>query len=61
VSFSFGRRPYADSRALLTEGRRMHNSGRGGVSSSWASIVPGMVCSARDGGTVEGMAAQGWK
>jgi hypothetical protein len=25
------------------EGRRMHNSGRGGVSSSWASTAPWMV------------------
>jgi hypothetical protein len=54
----FGRRPYADSRARLTEGRRMHNSGRGSVSSSRASTVPGMVLqclgwwhSGGDGGT----------
>jgi hypothetical protein len=43
VSFSFGRRSYADSRARLTEDRRMHSSRRGGVSSSRASTVPGMV------------------
>jgi hypothetical protein len=38
-----GCRPYADSRARLTEGRRMHNSRHGGVSSSRASTAPGMV------------------
>jgi hypothetical protein len=59
-----GRRRYANSRARLTEGRRMHSSGRGSVSSSRASTAPGMVleclgwrCSARDGGTAAGMAA----
>jgi hypothetical protein len=59
-----GRRPYVDLRARLTEGRRMHNSGRGSVSSSRASTAPGMVlqclgwcCSVRDGGTAAGMAA----
>jgi hypothetical protein len=42
-SFPFGRRPYDDSRAQLTEGRRMHNSGCGDVSSSRAPTASGMV------------------
>jgi hypothetical protein len=37
----------------------MHNSGLGGVSSSRASKASGWCCSARDGGTAVGMAAQG--
>jgi hypothetical protein len=42
-SFSFGCHPYADSRARLTEDRRMHSSGCGGVPSPRASVVSGMV------------------
>jgi hypothetical protein len=42
-SFPFGRRPYADSRAQLTEGRRMHNNVCGDVSPSRASTAPGML------------------
>jgi hypothetical protein len=42
-SFLFGRRPYVDSRVHLTEGRRMHSSGRGDVLSSRAPTAPGMV------------------
>jgi hypothetical protein len=42
-SFPFGRRPYAGSRVRLTEGWRMHNSGRGNISSSWAPTAPEMV------------------
>jgi hypothetical protein len=41
--FPFGRCPYADSRAQLREDRRMHNSGRGDVSSSQAPTAPRMV------------------
>jgi hypothetical protein len=48
------------------EDRRMHYSGRGGVSSSRASTVLemalqclGWCCSDWDGGIVAGMAAQG--
>jgi hypothetical protein len=39
----FGRRPYAGSRVQLTEGRRMHISGRGDVLSSRVPTAPGMV------------------
>jgi hypothetical protein len=42
-SFSFGFHPYADSRARLTEDRRMHSSECGSVPSPRASIVPGMA------------------
>jgi hypothetical protein len=42
-SFSFGLRPYACSRVGLTEGRRMYNSGCGGVPLSRASTVSGMT------------------
>jgi hypothetical protein len=41
-SFSFGRRPYVGSRVRLTECWRMHNGGRGDVSSSWAPTAQGM-------------------
>jgi hypothetical protein len=39
----FGRRPYADLRVQLTEGRRMHNYGCGDVLSSRAPTASGMV------------------
>jgi hypothetical protein len=42
-SFPFGHRPYAGPRVQLTEGRRVHNSGRGDVLSSWVPTAPGMV------------------
>jgi hypothetical protein len=32
--FPFGRRPYVDSGAQLTGGRKAHNNRRGGISSS---------------------------
>jgi hypothetical protein len=40
---SFGRRPYADSRAWLTEDRRLHNSGCDDVLSTWVPTVLGMT------------------
>jgi hypothetical protein len=39
----FGHHPCVSSRVGLTKGWRMHNGGRGGVSSSWAPTVPGMM------------------
>jgi hypothetical protein len=39
----FGRRPYVDSRAQLTEGQRMHSGRCGGVLSSRAPTAPRMV------------------
>jgi hypothetical protein len=42
-NFPFGRRPYADSRVQLTEGRKVHSSGRGDVFSSRVPTTPGMV------------------
>jgi hypothetical protein len=41
--FSFGRRPYADSRVRLTGGRKVHSSRRGSVLSSWAPTGLGMA------------------
>jgi hypothetical protein len=38
-----GRRPYADSRARLTEDRRSHSGGRGDVPSTWVPTVLGMT------------------
>jgi hypothetical protein len=43
----FGRCPYADSRARLTEDRRPHNSGRGDVLSTWVPTVLGMTLQRR--------------
>jgi hypothetical protein len=42
-SFIFGHCPYVSSRAGLTEGWRMHNSGCGSFSSSRAPTVSGMT------------------
>jgi hypothetical protein len=39
----FGRRPYADSRARLTEDWRPHSSGRGDVPSTWVPTVWGVA------------------
>jgi hypothetical protein len=39
----FGRRPYAGSRARLTEDRRPHNGRRGDVPSTWVPTVLGMT------------------
>jgi hypothetical protein len=50
-NFSFGCRPYADSRVRLTEGHKVHSSGRGGVLSSGLPQRRGWCCSARDGST----------
>jgi hypothetical protein len=54
----FGRRPYADLRVQLTEGSKVHNSGRGDVLSSWVLTAagrvlqcPGWLHSGRDGCT----------
>jgi hypothetical protein len=41
--FSFDRCPYANSRAWLTEGRRLYNGGRGDVLSIWVATVLGMA------------------
>jgi hypothetical protein len=38
----FGRRPYANSRAWLTEARGLYSGGRGDVSSIWVPTVLGM-------------------
>jgi hypothetical protein len=42
-SFLFGRRPYIDSRVMLTEGGKSHSNGRGDVPLSCDPIVPGMA------------------
>jgi hypothetical protein len=61
--FLFDRRPYASSRGWLMEDRRPHSGGRGDVLSTWVPTrFPqcwGWPCSAWDGDTVVGMAAQG--
>jgi hypothetical protein len=63
-NFLFGRRPYADSRVQLTEGRKVHSSGRGDVLSSRVPTAPGRVLQCpgwlHSGG--DGMVAQrrGW-
>jgi hypothetical protein len=53
-SFTFGRRPYADSRVQLTGGRKGHNSRCGGVLSPHTPTTSGMVLQCpgwrRDGG-----------
>jgi hypothetical protein len=40
---SFDRRPYANSRAWLTEDRRLHSGGRGGVLTTWVPTMLGMA------------------
>jgi hypothetical protein len=39
----FDRRPYVNSRAWLTEDRRLHSGGRGDVLSTWVSTLLGMT------------------
>jgi hypothetical protein len=40
---SFGRRPYANSRAWLTRDQKLHNSRRGDIPSVWVPTVLGMT------------------
>jgi hypothetical protein len=42
-NFPFGRRPYADSRVRLTEGREVHSHGHGNFLSPGVPAAPGMA------------------
>jgi hypothetical protein len=57
-NFPFGRRPYADLRVWLAEGREVHSRGRGNVLSLGFPRRRGWLHKARDGCTAAGMVEQ---